>query len=267
MYHAIHADDDISAVDAEDLPYAVSVSEFTRQLDQLATLDVGLCDEQSMPDVIITFDDGHGSNLHLAAPLLVERKLPAYFFVTTDFIDKRAHFMSSEELGQLSRMPGMCIGSHGTSHRFFDDLTPEESLRELNDSRTFLEQVCGCACRSMSFPGGRFTPGVLSQLKSAGYTQWFGSELGLISDARFLQTKASETSESERWFLATQREARPLERVAIRRSTQIDEFRSIICQESGYFRRKQMSSRVKRLLRQIIGNRLYHGLYKSIAER
>lgn len=36
----------------------------------------------------ITFDDGFANNLHVAAPLLQERNLPATFYLTTDFINR-----------------------------------------------------------------------------------------------------------------------------------------------------------------------------------
>lgn len=272
MYHGLFPDDDTSTIDAEDLPYALSVSDFTRQLDLLAKHKVGLYAVGQAPDIILSFDDGHVSNLSLAAPLLQERDLSAYFFITSNFIDQRKFFMSSAELSELSRMNGMCIGSHGMSHRFFDDLSREESLEELVGSRQKLEAICQSACQSISFPGGRFSPDTLRQLDDAGYTQWFGSEIGLVSPSRLdggaasIPVADSDTLEN-RWRLRAQHALQPLERVAIRRNTQLDEFRRIIVQDPAYFRRKRLNSQVKLLARRVIGNRLYHGLYKSLSAR
>ena len=270
MYHGIFPDADTRAIDAEDLPYAVSVSDFTRQLDELAQRKVGLYNDEMSPDVVISFDDGHASNLQLAAPLLKERELAAYFFITTDFIGKRSGFMSRDELQELSMMTGMCIGSHGMTHRFFDDMTEAEAINELTGSREELETICQSTCQSISFPGGRFTQAVLDQVIAAGYTQVFGSEIGLIGAERWegqpLQNHDKRQMD-DRWQLAGQCGFEPLERVAIRRNTQIPEFQRIIAQEKVYFRRKQFNSHVKHLARRIIGNRLYHGLYKSIAAR
>lgn len=39
--------------------------------------------------VTITFDDGYADNAAIAAPLLADRKLPATFFLATDFLDNR----------------------------------------------------------------------------------------------------------------------------------------------------------------------------------
>lgn len=292
MYHSIFPDNDYSAIDAEDLPYAVSVSDFTRQLDLLTEKNVALFSEGKSPEVVISFDDGHASNLHLAAPLLLERGLPAYFFITSNFIGKRKHFMTADELTELSQIPGMCIGSHGMTHRFFDDMSNEESEVELLESRQALEALCGSACRSISFPGGRYLPQTLTQLTAAGYTQWFDSEIGLIDvdklmdasmDLHTVHNAADVTTPDEslsqqqsadgnperkdRWSLIRQCDLTPLQRVAVRRNTQIEEFSLIINQESAYFRRKHLISKIKHSARRILGNRLYHGLYKSIAAR
>ncbi len=277
MYHDIFPDNDTSTVDAEDLPYALSVSDFTRQLDVLAERPVGLYNDGSFPEIVITFDDGHISNLKLAAPLLQERNLSAYFFITTGFIDSRQHFMSSSELAELSNLPGMCIGSHGVTHHFFDDMSADESINELKNSRTFLENVSQSACTSISFPGGRYSKDTLGQLKGAGYTQWFGSEIGTVkaeqlhsanSNTAPQQRRLSEENHYEnRWKLVSQCENTPLERVAIRQNTQIDEFHRIINADKSYFQKKRLNSQAKHFARRLIGNRLYHGLYKSLSAR
>jgi len=270
MYHALFPDGDCGAVDIEDQPYAVSVSDFTRQMDMLANHRVGLYANRDCPDIVITFDDGHASNLQLAAPLLVERGLSAYFFVTTDFIGKRSGFMNEAELGELSDMPGMCIGSHGVTHRFFDDMSTEESIRELVTSRQILESICSSSCRSMSLPGGRFARSTLPQFSEAGYTQWFGSAIGLVSSEIWQADSAAGqagATQSDRWQLSQQNSRHPLSRVAIRANTQVSEFQRIIDADESYFRGKRIKSQLKHAVRRLIGNRIYHGLYTSFAAR
>ena len=291
MYHSVFPDNDTRAIDAVDLPYALSVSDFTHQLDLLAERNVGIFTDGAAPQVVISFDDGHASNLQLAAPLLLERNLSAYFFITSEFVGQRAHFLSPDELKELSLLPGMCIGSHGMTHRFFEDMSTEQSALELTDSRKALEGICGSACRSISFPGGRFSAGTLQQLRAAGYVQWFGSEIGIVDpgavqyeSAKMLQRvekgenapvppvmasrcTATDSQSADRWQLGSQRDLQPLKRVAIRRNTQLDEFQRIIGQDSAWFRRKYVNSQVKLLARRVLGNRLYHGLYKSLSAR
>lgn len=89
MYHRVSA----SRIDPHRL--AVSPSTFRSQLEVIA----GSCEVTSLPDLVnrvstgivcskplvaVTFDDGYVDNLSVAVPLLVERHLPATFFLTAD---------------------------------------------------------------------------------------------------------------------------------------------------------------------------------------
>ncbi|MFK7855164.1 MAG: polysaccharide deacetylase family protein [Granulosicoccus sp.] len=266
MYHALYRDNDTSLIDDEDLPYAVSESNFIAQLDSLISRRVGVFDGSTEPEIVITFDDGHLSNLELAVPLLVERQMPAIFFVTTNFIGKRVGFMDSEQLKTLSETSGMYVGSHGLSHRFFDDMSPAESIHELAHSRKLLETLTSRPCQSISFPGGRYNNETLSQLQAAGYQQWFGSSVALVNTNVFGSSRVDNENMNTD-FLLPQQNREPLSRVAVRRNTTLDEFSRIIGPDKGYYRQHRLKSQAKRSLRRIIGNRLYHGLYKSISAR
>lgn len=267
MYHALYRGTDTSAIDQEDLPYAVSETEFAAQLDLLLGKNVGLFDASQSPDIVITFDDGHQSNLEIAAPLLQARGMSAYFFITSDFIDQRLGFMNGEQLHRLGQIPGMCIGSHGVSHRFFDDLSEEDTRAELVDSRAKLESITGRECRSISFPGGRYDEQTLHLLRAAGYRQWFGSEIGTVDAARTLDAKTALEEEGDGFSLQAQLQQAPIDRVAVRRTTSLDEFARMIGPDEDYFRHHRRRSQVKFLMRRFLGNRLYHGLYKTLSAR
>lgn len=265
MYHALYRGEDTSAIDQEDLPYAVSEEAFIQQLDSLQNKRVGQFDQTESPDVVITFDDGHLSNLEIAAPLLLERGLSALFFVTSGFIGKRAGFMDREQLATLAAMPGMLIGGHGVTHRFLDDLDERECRAELQESREQLALMSGQECRSISFPGGRYNENTLNLLKDTGYWQWFGSEIGTVEPVQsFLPDEVRPVNDQQ---LLVQNRRRPLERVAIRRSTTLEEFARMIGPDDAYYRDHQRRSQAKALLRRVLGNRLYHGLYKFLSAR
>lgn len=267
MYHALFADDDMSGIAVEDRPYAVSRTQFAHQLDALRDKKVGLIDStmSDLPDIVVTFDDGHASNLSIAAPLLEERELSAYFFITSGYIDNRAGFMNCSELRELGQKSGMCIGSHGVSHRYFDDMSESEARAELEQSRSVLTEHSGSACCCFSFPGGRYNQKTISLARAAGYRQVFGSEINTIDKSAFNVSIDSEPL--DKCSLQHQSSSRPIERIAIRRNTQIDEYTRIIDQDPAYFRRKKRQSRVKATIRRALGNRLYHGIYKSISAR
>ncbi|PID59930.1 MAG: hypothetical protein CSB44_12290 [Gammaproteobacteria bacterium] len=337
MYHALYEGHSLATIDAEDRPYAIDLDTFRRQLDLLeASGRVGIpMPGTPLPDYIITFDDGHLSNAELALPELVARGLPAVFFITTGFTGKRAHFCGSDELAALADA-GMTIGSHGVTHRFFDDMTPGEARSELADSRAFLEAATGRECRSLSFPGGRFTAATLRLLPETGYHQWYGSATGLIDERHFVD-RSSETVTPELTLPATgtlplqvvspenatpkngtvplqaaplqalspenaMRESameeavmtksamrevtmtqaepsdgvagndrlrwqrlEPLPRSAIRASTSEEEFRRMVEPDLAWYRRQQRVAAVKGGVRRLLGNRLYHALYRMAA--
>lgn len=250
MYHAIFSDQaDKARVDIEDQPYAVSLSDFIEQMELVATMNHGIISDKSetLPDVIVTFDDGHVSNVEHALPVLRRLKLRAYFFVTTDFIAKRSHFCDWDDLGVLLNSD-MIVGSHGTSHRFFDDMTQVEMQQELSESKQVIEQQLGNNVHSISFPGGRYTSSVMSCARAQGYEQIYGSDFGQLSgSAALLGQKA-------------------IKRIPVRQSTSLSLFTKLVCEEPKLYAIEHIKTRGKQLVKRVLGNRIYHGLYTALAK-
>jgi peptidoglycan/xylan/chitin deacetylase (PgdA/CDA1 family) len=119
----------------------------------------------------ITFDDGYRDNLTVAAPLLIEAKLPFTVFVTPDFVmSGLPQYLSSTELQELARLPGVTIGAHGHSHRRLTECKDEELARELGESRDWLEDLLGRAVTAMSYPHGAVDTRVRAAAAKAGFT-------------------------------------------------------------------------------------------------
>ncbi len=250
MYHALHPDNDLSQVDIEDQPYAVSVSTFKEHLAELANFNVGLFSgdvNAELPDVVITFDDGHISNHELALPILEEAGMKAYFFVTTHFVQSREYFCRPEQLKDFTRA-GMVVGSHGVSHQFLADLPPDAVKHELVHSRRTLQDWLDEEITTISYPGGRYTASTMVEARNAGYQQIFDSTFDSVSATDLASRKA-------------------LARVAIRRTTTAADFRSMITHDVPFFRRVQRAQWIKQSVKKALGNRLYHGLYKSLKTR
>ncbi len=244
MYHAIYRNEAelASLIATEDRPYAVSRESFQRQLsmvvDQLA--------KDKRRDIIISFDDGHISNHSIALPELEKYGLKAIFFITTDFMRERPYFCRPEQIKSLYEA-GMEIGSHGASHCFLDDdLSREELLSEFADSKSALEEATGSPVVSISFPGGRYSRDSVSLACGCGFSRFYGSRAGINDN------------------LGTD-EASPLRRVAIRRTTSDSEFLQIISANGSYYSKIAVKQALKSGLRKLLGNRLYHGLYKSVS--
>ncbi len=247
MYHGLFDENsDRHRIDAEDMPYGVSLDNFRAQLLHIATKTHGLLvPDQPTPDVVITFDDGHISNYDHAMALLEPHGMQAVFFITTGFIGTRQHFCDWHHLREMADA-GMVIGAHGHTHRFFEDLSAEDAEQEFRQSKDLLEQAIGREVDSMSFPGGRYSNCNLKQARDTGYRQIYGSVFGNIQQPN---------------------DTRSICRIPVRITTTEQQFLDIINENPATFLKARATSNAKKLLKKTIGNKLYHGLYKSLAGR
>lgn len=250
MYHGLYRDAaDLTRIDPEDRPYAVSVDDFAQQLAVLDQYTTGLLQPQSSekPQIVVTFDDGHVSNYDRAFPLLAERGINACFFVTSDFIDDRQHFCSSSQLREMADA-GMVIGAHGKTHRFFAELAATDALEELTVSKEFLQDATGHSVETMSFPGGRYNPDNIGQAEKCGYREIYGSGFGPVA------------------FRGGSCIA-PINRIPLKQTTSLDSFKQIVAGDRQFYARETAKSSCKTLLKRVLGNHRYHALYKFAAER
>jgi hypothetical protein len=122
----------------------------------------------------VTFDDGHMSNIELAAPILRSRGLTARFFITAGWTGKKPGYMGWAELRSLHEA-GFSIGAHGWTHMLLTHCSDDELQIELSKSRLTLEEKLGASITTMSVPGGRTNRRVLDACAAAGYTQVYTS--------------------------------------------------------------------------------------------
>jgi peptidoglycan/xylan/chitin deacetylase (PgdA/CDA1 family) len=178
MYHSIGGE--VSG-DRQRL-YSVAPDRFADHVRHLAqmpdavALDTGVAAGRGLA---ITFDDGYRDNLTVAAPLLIEAKLPFTVFVTPDFvISGQPQYLSQSELQELSRLPGVTIGAHGYSHRRLTECDDAELAHELEDSRAWLEDLLGRPVTTTSYPHGAVDTRVREAAAAAGYQLAFTSRFG-----------------------------------------------------------------------------------------
>ena len=277
MYHALYRGEDSGAIDAEALPYALAEADFVAQLDCLVARGIGHRPGEgeeagrgvvaspfdggsasagaaelpaTPPAVLLTFDDGHASDHDIALPHLLERGLHASFFVTSDFVGRRPGFCEAGQVAALAAA-GMSVGSHGASHVFLDDLDDRSAARELAVSRERLAAMGAGEVTSLSFPGGRWSPRTLTLARQAGYTRLFDSRVAPESAAALAAGRRGDGT--------------PLARVAVRRGVPLADFRRIVDADPRWFGRHRAVQRVKRAARTVLGNKVYHGLYKSLS--
>ena len=149
--------------------YVTDTAMFQRHVDLYARLrhSDGLRPE-------LTFDDGHISNLELAAPILQSRGLTARFFITAGWTGTRSAYMGWPQLRSLHQ-GRHSIGAHGWSHKLLTHCTDAELQTELCKARAMLQDKLGSEITTMSLPGGRYNRRVLAACEEAGYTEIFSS--------------------------------------------------------------------------------------------
>ncbi len=169
MYHAIGGE----VVGDRHHLYSLAPVRFADHVRYLArmpnavALDAGVAAGRGFA---ITFDDGYRDNLTVAAPLLIEAKLPFTVFVAPDFVtSSQPQYLSPTELQELSRLPGVTIGAHGLSHCRLSECNDRELACELESSRGWLEDLLGRPVTTMSYPHGAVDGRVRAAAAKAGF--------------------------------------------------------------------------------------------------
>jgi peptidoglycan/xylan/chitin deacetylase (PgdA/CDA1 family) len=135
----------------------ISLSEAQRRIRAESNREPSLC---------ITFDDGYEVNCREALPLLIERRIPCTYFVTTgpaltgtpfehDLV--MGNYFRPNSIDQLKEVAaaGIEIGAHGRTHPDFARITDEDVLfDELVTARDDLQAAVGVPIRYFAFPFG-----------------------------------------------------------------------------------------------------------------
>lgn len=143
--------------------YSVSADQLDAHVRALAS--------QGVP---FTFDDGHQSHLHQAAPILEKYGVRGLFFVTGGWTENRPGYMTWAELRQLAAR-GHQIQAHSWSHKFLTNCSDAQLLEELERPKRALEDKLGCAVDSISAPGGRWNRRVARACEASGYSRLYVS--------------------------------------------------------------------------------------------
>ncbi len=250
MYHALEDEQHpAGAKDQGEQLYIVSVNNFREQMLYLHTqgfqifLIQELLELDNWPKkaVVITFDDGHESNYTLALPILQEYGFKAEFFITTSWIDTK-HFLTSEQITHLYKA-GMSIGSHGVTHRYFNDLTDEEIEQELKKSRQSLEKITASKVYGISLPGGRLSSSPSKRTKLNHYKVVCTSSPGILSKASLNYR---------------------IPRFTIKQNTSLKYFSRIVHIELNLMIKIKMKESILYYAKKLLGNSLYDNIRLSI---
>lgn len=253
-YHGLYTSSSEYFWKREETPYAVNLSDFQMQIGHLASNDMDPLNlktlflwsqdkSEARRPFMITFDDGHISNMELAAPVLRGFNLTAVFFITANLIGK-PDYMTWEHVRHL-KQAGMEIGSHGLNHTPYTALSEDQIETELVTSKKMIEENIGDAVTAFSVPGGFYKESIAHLAWKAGYRSVFTSNY----DVNYPDAKKSVYN-----------------RMAVMADTSFEGFQSMMAGKLGL---KKYTERVKTWARSAIPPAVYFKLSnwkQSVAE-
>ena len=141
-------------------------------------------------ETALTFDDGFRGLYDHAFPVLRRSGLPATVFLVArtltgddrppDWVDTPPAQTETQRLEMLTvdhvhemQEAGIGFGSHSYAHTDLTELTFEECVRDLRDSRLLLESLLGRPVPLLAYPRGRHDAVVRLAAETAGYSHAF----------------------------------------------------------------------------------------------
>jgi peptidoglycan/xylan/chitin deacetylase (PgdA/CDA1 family) len=158
----------------------VDTTSFQRQMNYLAghhfnvisleTLVSALDGKANIPanSVVITFDDGWGTQYRDAYPVLKEFHYTATFFIVTSQINHAPLYMTLAQLREL-QADGMTIASHTRTHPDLAKVTNAVLKDEVEGSRQDLQREMGFTPDLFAYPYGIWNPRAAAEVQAAGY--------------------------------------------------------------------------------------------------
>ncbi len=167
--------------------------------------------------VAITFDDGFEDNYLYAFPLLKKYQAKATLYLVVDrhnndWSTKKKSYHNS---GELSREPKLTdeqvqamldsgvfeLGGHTLTHCNLNQLTQEQKLHELTESKNILEKNFNTKILSFAYPFGIYKTEDVALVKACGYTSAVTTEAGIDQEgADFLQLSRVKISGKDNFY-------------------------------------------------------------------
>ena len=148
-----------------DLPNDVFTAQLDAVADRVVDLDTAVASlvgdgvsRRSEPLVVLTFDDGTADWPDVVLPALVERRLPAVFYVSTDFVERSRPFpddgrpVSWSGLTEMASTGLATVASHTHTHRVLAGTSADEAGDELDRSIGLIEDRLGRPCHHFAYP-------------------------------------------------------------------------------------------------------------------
>ena len=199
MYHSVQEDHNKSSSNLWQITRNQFLSHLNYLIDnQFSFYDIGFCLKDVLPSkgIVITFDDGLLDTYKIAAPILFEKNIPFTIFVITENIRLgKKSYMNESQLVEISKNPLVTIGSHSKSHKKLSKLSRSIMLKEIKESKDYLEQTLSKKITSFSYPYGIYNKKTINIVKECGYELAFSSNF----NANYSKQSKYSLSRSEIW--------------------------------------------------------------------
>jgi peptidoglycan/xylan/chitin deacetylase (PgdA/CDA1 family) len=131
----------------------------TRRVALLAIAALLAVATPARADIALTFDDGPESNYTTTAPLLLERHLPATFYIISGRLGPLWGHVTADQVRALAA-DGFDIGGHSVDHPAMATIPLATAEWELSQSQADLEALTGQPITEFSYPYGSTDPAV-----------------------------------------------------------------------------------------------------------
>jgi peptidoglycan/xylan/chitin deacetylase (PgdA/CDA1 family) len=117
--------------------------------------------------VVITLDDGYADLYTTAYPILEAHGFKAVAYIVSGFVGQ-SRYVTGGQVVQMDRN-GIEIASHTVNHANLARSSYASTMRQLVDSKRWLEQLVGHTVLDFAYPSGQFNAQVVAAVKQAGY--------------------------------------------------------------------------------------------------
>jgi peptidoglycan/xylan/chitin deacetylase (PgdA/CDA1 family) len=117
--------------------------------------------------VVITLDDGYADLYTAAYPILAAHRFKAVAYIVSGFVGQPRYVTAAQVL--LMDRNGIEIASHTVNHANLARSSYASTMRQLVDSKRWLEQLVGHTVLDFAYPSGQFNAQVVAAVKQAGY--------------------------------------------------------------------------------------------------
>ncbi len=165
MYHEIADHGDKYALDRQSFLEHINYME-RNGMNAISIKDTSTLN-YSKNNIVLTFDDGFVSDVW-AGEELAKLGFTATFFLVEDFIKNTSNNYMNKNQVKLVASMGHEIGVHGKNHDAWTSKPKKQLLSELNNTKSWLEDLTGTKVDTCSAPGGKLNKGIVSALQTDG---------------------------------------------------------------------------------------------------